>query len=522
MRHSPESNIEHTHVYLQRGKGQVLHQSHENLVQDCVKSLEKHLFVSGKSFKDATPEDINVNSSSMGLVRHERKNVPLPRLLSFWTKGFSIPPEFLPYYPPLPVLSAAEEIDCDSKASDEVAKKKRRKASQPDRMKIVQKHLTKHTPAVSVSSNSIARFFKSPNSIVSNTPASIPIIKASSKPMAFHELPVTTPSSPTVDHYEYDAFNEEPGIASDVDGDDHLSIMNDTILALGRGSSSNFLREDSAFDENKSSPIGKDSALVVEKDSVPLGADSALLVQQVSVSVGVTDSSANDKQLVVPPPIPKGHVVLRVKGNGVTTRPTPSLYGGIMPTTSTTSELLPRPGVGCCNFCGSSTRHCKLICSGCNMSSCPTKHLMYSFPWRKKSCAIDSVGSCLQMLYTSNLNTEGKEIFGEYCPDLCELFTDLTSGLLATFKAKERLEQLLGDRLWTNQNAFWKFRNHNYEDIDKAFQLYQIRPPTTSSSSLPADEHSNIFTASITIADVCRTSGCSAYSVANYEHRILE
>ena len=156
------------------------------------------------------------------------------------------------------------------------------------------------------------------------------------------------------------------------------------------------------------------------------------------------------------------------------------------------------------------------------MSSCPTKHLMYSFPWRKNSCAIDSVGACLQMLYTSNLNTEGKEIFGEYCPDLCELFTDLTSGLLATFKAKERLEQLLGDRLWTNQNAFWKFRNHNYEDIDKAFQLYQIRPPTISSSSLPADEHSNIFTASITIADVCRTSGCSAYSVANYEHRILE
>ena len=298
MRHSSESNIEHTHVYLQRGKGQVLHQSHENLVQDCVKSLEKHLFVSGKSFKDATPEDINVNSSSMGLVRHERKNVPLPRLLSFWTKGFSIPPEFLPYYPPLPVLSAAEEIDCEPKASDEVAKKKRRKASQPDRMKIVQKHLTKHTPAVSVSSNSIARFFKSPNSIVTNTPASIPIIKASSKPMAFHELPVTTPSSPTVDHYEYDAINEELGMASDVDGDDHRSIMIDTILALGRGSSSNFLRQDSAFDENKTSPIGEDSALVVEKDSVPLGEDSALLVQQVSVSVGVTDSSANDKQLV--------------------------------------------------------------------------------------------------------------------------------------------------------------------------------------------------------------------------------
>ncbi len=374
MRHSPESKIEHTHVYLQRGKGQGVNHSHEMLVDDCVKSLEKHLFISGKIFTDATLEDINVNSSGLGLVRHEEKKVPTPRLLSFWTKGFSIPPEYLPYYPPLPVLSA-EEIDCESEAQDELVKKKRRKASQPpDRMKVVQKHLTKHTPAVSVSSNSIARFFKSPNSILSNTPANIPVIKVPNKPMAFHDLPVTTPSSPAIDPYEYDTNYDYSGMAADVEDDHHRTIVDNTISALLRGSSSNLLEESSAFIANESAIVEEDSYLV-NKNSLPIHGEDSILIGD--------GLATDDKELGGPPPIPEGHVVFRLKGNTVTTGPAPSLYSGIMPTTSATSELLPRPGVGCCNFCGSSTRHCKLIYTGCNMSSCPGKHLTYSFPWRK-------------------------------------------------------------------------------------------------------------------------------------------
>ena len=50
--------------------------------------------------------------------------------------------------------------------------------------------------------------------------------------------------------------------------------------------------------------------------------------------------------------------------------------------------------------------------------------------------------------------------------------------------------------------------------------MYRIRPPT--SLSLPTHEHSNVFTASITIAEVCSASGCSAHSVKNFQQQLLE
>ena len=102
-------------------------------------------------------------------------------------------------------------------------------------MNVVQKHLKKHTPAVSVSSSSLAPFLKSLNSILSTTPANIPAIKASDKPMAFHEFSVTTPSLPAMDpYYEVDENYEYSGIASDVD-DDHRTLLDNTISALLRG-----------------------------------------------------------------------------------------------------------------------------------------------------------------------------------------------------------------------------------------------------------------------------------------------
>ena len=73
-----------------------------------------------------------------------------------------------------------------------------------------------------------------------------------------------------------------------------------------------------------------------------------------------------------------------------------------------------------------------------------------------------------------NLYAAGKVIMDQYCPDLCQLFTNLSDGSIPIHKAKESLEQLLGDRLWTNQTSFWKFRNHGYDDIDVALKLYRI------------------------------------------------
>ena len=59
----------------------------------------------------------------------------------------------------------------------------------------------------------------------------------------------------------------------------------------------------------------------------------------------------------------------------------------------------------------------------------PVKYVMYSFPWRRNSCAIDSLGSCLQMSY-NNLTKDGKEMMEQYCPDLCQLFANLSNGII--------------------------------------------------------------------------------------------
>lgn len=149
---------------------------------------------------------------------------------------------------------------------------------------------------------------------------------------------------------------------------------------------------------------------------------------------------------------------------------------------------------------------------------------MYSFPWRKNSCAIDSVGSILQMIH-KNLNAAGKAIMDQYCPDLCQLFTNLSNGSMPTHKAKESLEQLLGDRLWTNQTSFWKFRNHSYEDVDVALKLYRIHPPSSLSAvnNLPANENNvSLFTTSVTVADVCSTKDCNAQGVQNFQQEIID
>ena len=124
----------------------------------------------------------------------------------------------------------------------------------------------------------------------------------------------------------------------------------------------------------------------------------------------------------------------------------------------------PSLDVGCCNFCGESTRDCNLIYTGNNSYSSISQNLRFSFPWRKNSCAIDSVGSSLQMLY-SNLNMDGKKIMEQFCPDLCQLFGRLSEGTISTFTAKEALENHLGERLQTSQDLFMKFRQHQFASV---------------------------------------------------------
>ena len=75
------------------------------------------------------------------------------------------------------------------------------------------------------------------------------------------------------------------------------------------------------------------------------------------------------------------------------------------------------------------------------MSSFSAKKLCYSFPRRKKSCSIDCLRSCLQMI-CSDMTNEGKQLMGLHCLDLCQLYMNLNGGsMMPTFKAKESFKK---------------------------------------------------------------------------------
>ena len=82
----------------------------------------------------------------------------------------------------------------------------------------------------------------------------------------------------------------------------------------------------------------------------------------------------------------------------------------------------------------------------------------------------------------------------------------------------------MGDRLWTNQTSFWKFRQHSYEGIDVAYQLYKIRLP----SSLPIDDLSvennnnfSVFTSTYTVTETC-PNNCNSHCSPNSKQESLD
>ena len=159
---------------------------------------------------------------------------------------------------------------------------------------------------------------------------------------------------------------------------------------------------------------------------------------------------------------------------------------------------------GCCKFCGKSPTECNPNFMGVDKTS--SDDVRYSFPWRGNSCALDSVGSCLQMIF-DNLTSKGKDIMEEYCPDLCDVFRRLSNGSITTFKAKEVLESLLVERLQTDQNTFQKIGQHKFLLIDLAYQLYLIRPPSLAAVSIQADTNvPSTFTSTFRVKLLCRNN----------------
>jgi len=171
--------------------------------------------------------------------------------------------------------------------------------------------------------------------------------------------------------------------------------------------------------------------------------------------------------------------------------------------------------VGCCKICGKSPPDCRLDYSGEVKSS--SENVLYSFPWRKNSCAIDSVGSCLQTIF-NNLTSKGKDVMEEYCPDLCDIFRKLSNGSITTVEAKKSLETLLVLRLRTdNQNTFQKFGNHEFHSIELAYQLFLIRPPSlTAVSFLAVHNVPSLFTTTFKVKPLCRNN-CNTDRLVNQD-----
>jgi hypothetical protein len=322
MRHHPESTVEHTHVYLQRGTKDGIDSTHELLLERCLKSLERHLFYPGKTFANATPQDIDV-TSSIGLIRHRRKEMPESQIRSFWTKGFSIPLEYQSYYPPLPTACLLPDV-VPFESSGPV-RKKGRKSQHSDTMKIVTKHLLKPTAATTVSNLSIARFF-SPSATVCSTPITLGPAKVSKEPMIWHQE--VSPIDEE-DNKEYE-WGEAEG-----------SVL------FGEGSS--LVGEGSALVGEGSALVGEDSAVVEAGSSSPLVGECSALVGESSAICGEGSGLLGDLLGErSAPPMPRGHVVLQRKGNIMVTGPAPSRYKGIKPniaaffpaTTTTSSTAL--------------------------------------------------------------------------------------------------------------------------------------------------------------------------------------
>ena len=177
MRKTAESEIEYTHAYLQTKVGSNDSTSYEELVNRCKSSLEKALFVDEKTFDNATIEHINVLFKS-GLCRHPSNTLTETKIESFWTKGFSIPKEYIGYYPTYPTeLGDGNQIN---------AVEKKRKLMDESTMKMVKKLKKAVVPAATVSGKSIASYFASASKVEANAALPAPKKTATKLTLDWH------------------------------------------------------------------------------------------------------------------------------------------------------------------------------------------------------------------------------------------------------------------------------------------------------------------------------------------------
>jgi hypothetical protein len=342
-------------------------------------------------------------------------------LISFWTKGFSIPAEFISYFPLCP--PGLNNNDLDSAIDT------KRKELDGATKKIVKKLKVPTAPATSFAKGSIASFF-APVQKIDSTKA-LP-------------APTKTTTNLLLDWHK---------------------------------------KEDKLAPESESEKA-KDN---IEQPDTDAESEGEILEEEIQPddAGGMDELSTPVRGKERPPLLQSGHVVLSLSGNKATTGPAPSAF---TPFKAAAIDLeveqpprcepdLPSPGPDCCCICGQALRHCKQRYKGVNVRS--SNAALYSFPWRKNSCAIDACGACLQMTWL-NLSKEGQRVFNINYGDFGSIFQMLSDGELDTWSAKKELETVLGKRIWSNQQLYARLRSHVYIETKLGTMLY-----TTVSSNHP-------------------------------------
>lgn len=181
IRKSPDTEIIHTHDYVQASKNSV-NVDRDVLVANCKKSIESKLFLRGRTFAEATLADIRVVSASdttpahqLCLRRNPGRSLTAEQMTSLAKKYFSIPKAFLHYFPII------VPTDVSTEEGGILAGKKRK----VEDAKFVTKGNGQKatTTAATVGKNSIMAFFGKPvEKVVVPAPT-----KTTSRVMVWHE-----------------------------------------------------------------------------------------------------------------------------------------------------------------------------------------------------------------------------------------------------------------------------------------------------------------------------------------------
>ena len=403
------------------------------------------LLVDGKTFANATIADLRVGEEYARdtLYRHPGLTIEASRIHCFWTKGHTIPAEFLNYFPVY--------------FGDPHSLSKKRKELADSAAKVVKKYSKKDAPASVVGTQSIARFFTSP----ANQGHMLPKKIITSKQLAWHDL-LDSGERGVVCASEGEGEDEGEGEGVDVFAGEGEGEG----VCASEGEGSGAYEDDGA---GASEGEGTGSALIpLSFPSISFPPPHSLPPCHLSPSpslpttlsgVGEGESEGADTGEVMG----MGEGVVVVKYEGVVVVDEAGVGevkidlvdsdddGANKPVPVDVKWPVGATGKTHCLLCGKKNSSCSKkftgkICSSSWQSSGKVEFL-YGPSWRKNSCAMNAVSSAIQM-GVLNLNEEGINLVRGRMPGMCSILVGLNEGTIDNWKASGAIEEALHDVIW--------------------------------------------------------------------------